>query len=88
MGSVVYGLCAVTSIACAALLLSAHNRRPTRLLLWSGLCFVGLAVNNLLLVTDYLVGPAIDLSMYRNLTAAVSVTMLLGALIWDHNERG
>jgi hypothetical protein len=30
----------------------------------------------------------VDLSLYRNLTAAASVTLLLAALIWDSSERG
>jgi len=88
MGSLVYGLCAITSVACAALLLTAYRRHPTRLLLWSGLCFVGLATNNLLLFVDYLLAARADLSFYRNFTAAASVTLLLAGLIWDHNERG
>jgi hypothetical protein len=88
MGSVVYGLCAITSVVCAGLLLSAWRRHPTRLLLWSGVCFTGLAVNNLLLFVDYELGTRTDLSLYRNLTAAASVVVLLVGLIWDHNERG
>ena len=88
MGSLVYGLCAVTSIVCALLLLSAHRRNPTRLLLLSGLCFCGLAVNNMLLFADFLTGPNVDLSPYRNATAAGSVLLLLVGLIWGQTERG
>lgn len=88
MGSVVYGLCAMASVTCAVLLLSTYRRQPTRLALWSGLCFVGLALNNLLLFTDYVVAPRVDLSLYRNFTAAASVMLLLAALIWDTSERG
>lgn len=88
MGSVVYSLCVMASVTCAALLLSAYRRQPTRLALWSGLCFVGLALNNLLLFTDQVVTPRVDLSIYRSLTAAASVMLLLAALIWDSGERG
>jgi hypothetical protein len=88
MGSVVYSLCVLASILCAILLLSAHRRRPTRLLLLSGLCFCGLAVNNLLLLADFVTGPAIDLGIARNLTAAVSILLLLLGLILSHDERG
>jgi hypothetical protein len=88
MGSIVYGLCAVASILCALLLLSAYRRQPTRLLLLSGLCFCGLGLNNLLLFTDFMTGPTMDLSTARNLTAAGSVLLLLVGLIWDHSERG
>ena len=50
MIQLVYVLCALTSIACAVLLLRGYFRTRVRLLLWSGLCFVGLALNNALLV--------------------------------------
>ena len=43
MASAVYLLCALTAILCAWLLLQAYFARGRyRLLLWSGLCFVGL----------------------------------------------
>jgi hypothetical protein len=88
MASVVYGLCVVASLVCAILLLTAHRRRPQRLFLLSGLCFCGLAVNNLLLYADFIViGAAVDLAILRNLSAAVSVLLLLVGLIWTHNER-
>ena len=88
MGSVVYSLCALASILCAMMLLSAHRRQPTRLLLLSGLCFCGLAVNNLLLFADFITGPTLDLGLARNLTAAGSVLLLLCGLILSHDERG
>ena len=88
MGSVVYSLCALASILCAILLLSAHRRRPTRLLLLSALCFCGLAMNNLLLFADFAIGPTADLTLLRNLTAAGSVLLLLVGLILSHSERG
>lgn len=87
MASLVYSLCVVASVLCATLLLAAHRRRPGRMYLLSGLCFCGLALNNLLLYADFLVtGPAVDLAIFRNLTAAVSVLLLLVGLIWTYNE--
>ena len=65
MAEFVYILCALTSAACAGLLFMAYRRTGARLLFWSGLCFVGLALNNLLLVVDLLVVPATDLSILR-----------------------
>jgi len=44
LGAVIYSLCALTALACAILLLQAYRRGGYRLLLWSGLCFVGLTV--------------------------------------------
>jgi Family of unknown function (DUF5985) len=82
MASVVYALCALTSIACALLLLRAYVANPAKLLLWSCFCFVGLATNNLLLFVDLVVVPSVDLSMYRDLAAASAIMLLLSGLIW------
>lgn len=78
----VYWLCVVTSVACAALLVRGWLRTRTRLLLWSALCFCGLAANNLLLVVDQAT-PAIDLSVARTLPAVAGMALLLWGLIWD-----
>lgn len=83
MASVVYALCALTSGLCTVLLLRAYRASRARLLLWSCLAFVGLTCNNLLLFIDLILIPTADLSLYRSLTAAVSVMVLLLGLIWD-----
>jgi hypothetical protein len=84
MASVVYALCALTSVLCAGLLWRAYRASRARLLLWSSLAFAGLACNNLLLFVDLVVFPtAVDLSLYRSLMAATSVMVLLLGLIWD-----
>ena len=81
--AVVYALCAVTSLICAALLLRAYKLTRTRLLLWSSISFVGLAANNILLFVDLIVVPSIDLSILRASTALVSVMVLLFGLAWE-----
>ncbi|HET7711543.1 MAG TPA: DUF5985 family protein [Thermoanaerobaculia bacterium] len=83
MASIVYALCALTSVACAALLLRAYVRRRVRLLLWSGLCFTGLALNNVLLFVDVRVVPDVDLSIWRTIPAVIGVALLLYGLIWE-----
>jgi uncharacterized protein DUF5985 len=83
MASVVYALCALTSALCALLLLRAYLSSRARLLLWSSLSFIGLAFNNLLLFIDKIIVPTVDLALYRNLTAAIAVMVLLLGLIWD-----
>jgi len=83
MASLVYALCALTSVICAILLGRAYRRSRARLLLWSSLGFVGLACNNLLLFVDLVLVPSVDLALYRSLTSAVSVMVLLLGLIWD-----
>ena len=83
MAPAVYILCAVTSIACAMLLLRGYTRSRVRLLLWSSLCFMGLALNNVILSIDVLVLPGVDLSAWRNPPALAGLSLLLYGLIWD-----
>lgn len=85
MATVVYILCAATSTICAFMLLRSYGRSHVRLLLWSGLCFVGLALNNFLLVVDTRVITEIDLSIIRTIPAIVGVSTLVYGLIWDSN---
>ena len=83
MGPIIYALCALTSLACAVLLLRGYARTRTHLLLWSGLCFAGLTLNNVLLIVDKIVLPMVDLSIPRLSVALVSVLLLLFGLIWE-----
>lgn len=83
MALVVYILCAVTSCTCALLLLRTYARSRVRLLLWSGLCFVGFALNNVLLILDLKVFPEVDLSVIRALPTLVGLLLLLYGLIWE-----
>lgn len=83
MPETIYLLCAATSLFCAVLLVRGWRTSGQRLLLWSALCFVGLAVNNGLLVVDFLVVPAVDLTWVRHLTAHVSLGVLLFGLVWE-----
>jgi hypothetical protein len=83
MSVAVYILCAVTSAACAVMLLRGYSRNGVPLLRWSGLCFAGLALNNILLFIDINVVPDIDLSLIRTIPALVGLAFLLYGLIWD-----
>jgi hypothetical protein len=80
---IVYSLCALTAALCAALLLRSYARNGYRLLFWSGLCFTGLTLNNLLLVLDKLVFPHMDLSVWRSGVALAAMCILLYGLVWD-----
>jgi hypothetical protein len=82
----VYTLCFLTSSACAVLLGRSHRRSGARLLLWSSLCFVLLAVNNLVLVLDLVVFPDVNLRLARLLMALAAVSVLLFGFIWDLEE--
>lgn len=83
MSGLIYGSCALAALLCAALLLRAYYRSGYRLLLWSGLCFVGLTFNNLLVVLDKLVFPTVKLAMPRITVALLAMLVLLYGLIWD-----
>lgn len=83
MTGVIYGLCMVTAFGCAWLLLRSYTRTRSRLLLWSGLCFVGLGLNNFLLVLDRYVFPTVDLSIVRLIPALMGMSLLLYGLIWE-----
>jgi hypothetical protein len=83
MAEAIYALCAITSIACAALLLRGYARTRVRLLMWSSVCFAGLALNNVLLLVDLVVLPGIDLSVARGFAATVALVALVFGLVWD-----
>lgn len=86
MDKLIYGLCAVTAAACAVLLLRGYVQTRFRLLLWSGMCFVGLTANNVLLVLDRLVFIPIDLSTWRLVIALAAVILLLCGLILESDS--
>ena len=72
----VYTLCFLTSALCAVLLGRSYFRTRARLLLWSALCFVLLALNNFVVVLDMLVVRDADLRLLRHLFAAAGVLTL------------
>ncbi|MHA7627731.1 DUF5985 family protein [Corallococcus sp. M7] len=83
MAEAVYILCALTSAACATLLLRAWRRTRGKLLLYSGLCFAVFTLNNVLLFVDLVLIPEGDLSLARTGTSLVGAGVLLFGLIWD-----
>ena len=84
--AIVYLLCFATSTACAWLLLTGWRRTRARLLLWSALCFVFLAANNLLVVLDLIFLPNVDLRLERLLLALIALVVLLFGFVWDLEE--
>ena len=83
MATTVYVLCALTSLACAVLLLRGYRQSSARLLLWSGLFFVGLFLNNTLLILDLRVVQQVNLAVIRLLPALVGVLLLLYGMVWE-----
>jgi len=83
MGTFVYVVGAFTSLACALLLLRGYARVRQKLLLWSGLCFAGLALSNLLIFLDLVILPQVNLYLLRLATAVIAMALLLYGLIWE-----
>jgi hypothetical protein len=81
--SAVYLLCLATSVLCAVLLTRSYRRSRTKLLLWSALCFVGLAANNLFLFADAVVFPGIQLLSLRHLSSLAAIAVLLYGFVWE-----
>jgi hypothetical protein len=65
------------------LLLRSYRQNGSRLLLWSAAAFVAFAANNLLLFTDIVLLPNMDLRPLRILAAFAGVAILLYAFIWE-----
>ncbi|HWI41529.1 MAG TPA: DUF5985 family protein [Verrucomicrobiae bacterium] len=83
MTDIIYGVCAVTAFVCGSLLYRSYHVTKTRLLLWTALCFFGLALNNLLVVADRITPPEFDLIGLRLLAALASMLVLLYGLIFE-----
>lgn len=83
MAGLVYILCGGTCLLCAAMLLRSYAKNHVRLLFWSGLCFLGLMLENFLLYVDVVLVPDVDLSLWRKLPGFVALVLLLFGLIWD-----
>ena len=83
----VYILCFLTSSACAFLLARSYARTHARLLFWSALCFLFLALNNLAVIVDILILPDLSFSVTRVALSLIAVLLLLFGLIWEREER-
>lgn len=81
MASIVYVLCAATSLLCAVMLLRAYGRSRVRLLLFSGLCFASLALENVVFIADRLIFPNTDLSLLRNALGLLGPAILVLGLV-------
>jgi hypothetical protein len=77
----IYALCAGTALVAASLLLRHYLARRTPLLLWSSIAFIGLALNNVLVLIDFGLRPDLDLALPRTLTGAAAMLTLVYGLI-------
>ncbi len=83
MPALVYSLCFLTSAICAALLLRSYTRTRTRLLLWSAIAFICLAVNNFFVLGDMILFPDFNLLTFRYVAALAAVCVLIYGFIWE-----
>jgi hypothetical protein len=83
MAELIYVLCALTSTLCAVLLVANYRRTKLRLALLASLCFVGLALNNVLLLVDLVVAPGIDLALARGSVALAAMLVLVIGLVLE-----
>jgi hypothetical protein len=86
MAAVVYILGTLVTLLCGVLLTRAYSNVRKRLLLWSAICFYFLALSNFLVFVDLIIFPQIDLYLWRLLTAAIAMLILLYGLIWEGDK--
>jgi hypothetical protein len=79
----VYIMVALTTLACAILLLRGYRRSRARLLLWSSVCFFFLSLSNSLVFVDLVLFPEYYIYVWRLLTAAAGMAFLMYGLIWE-----
>lgn len=86
LADLVYLLCTITSLVCAALLLRSYGRNHVPLLLWSSICFLGLFVNNLLVLIDLdqiVFSSVTNLSVWRLAPALLGLAALCYGLVTE-----
>lgn len=76
LGTITVGLC-------AWMLLRGYLDSRAQLLLWSGLCFAGLAISNSLLFADLALQSHPNLYVWRLSVSAVSILLLVFGLVFE-----
>ncbi|MGA8110781.1 MAG: DUF5985 family protein [Acidobacteriaceae bacterium] len=76
----------LVTLTCGVFLVRAYAAGRKRLLLWSAICFFGLAISNLMVFVDLVLLPDVDLYLVRLLTAAAAMLILLYGLIWEGQQ--
>jgi hypothetical protein len=76
-------LCALTALLCAILSFRGYAHSNYRLLFWSGLCFAGLTLSNLVMVADIYIVPDINLGLVRLFIGLSALLILIYGLIFN-----
>ena len=85
MGSIVYFLCTLTSLGCGILLWRGYRKSRLRLLFWSSICFLILALANGLLFLDLSVFPDSNLLFARSGVTLLALVVLIYGLVFESN---
>jgi Family of unknown function (DUF5985) len=83
MPGFVYLLCAATCLVCTIMLFRGYARTGVRLLFWSGLCFAGLMLDNVMLYVDEIVFRDVSMVIWRKIPGLIAIMLLLFGLIWE-----
>ena len=81
--SSIYLLCFLTSVICLILLARGYRRTGVKLLLWTSIAFVALAINNFFLFLDVVLLPDVDLMPYRIASAFAGTAIIFYGLVWE-----
>lgn len=85
--ALVYLLCMITSLVCLALVARAYRSSRVRLLFWTALSFVAMALNNFLLVVDKVfTGPDVDLRPVRTVFHLLALAVLIYGFVWETDQ--
>ena len=78
-------ICCRLELACCGqiLLLRTYAQRRMHLLLWSGLCFVGLMLENLMMYYDVIIVPDVNLAVWRKIPGLIALSLLVFGLVWE-----
>lgn len=79
--SYVFGM--IVALLCGVLLARGYKQSRQRLLLWSSICFLGLALHSALVFLDLVLLPNTDLHLVRRAALGVSFLVLIFGLIWE-----
>jgi hypothetical protein len=83
MAALIYVLGVLVTTLSSVLLISAYVQVRRPLLLWSGICFAGLAASNAILVLDLVFYPSVNMYLWRLVVAAGAMLVLVYGLVWE-----
>jgi len=86
MAALIYVMGVLVMSVSSILLLVSYARVRRRLLLWSGVCFAGLAASNAILVVDLVLLPEVNLYVWRLAVAAGAMLVLVFGLVWESEK--